>query len=391
MKINSVHGLRLTVFVFLITSTTVWGQSSYQRYNKVQSLYGRYYSIVANDCNGVNALIRELEAYKNDRTPVPADKAYTVSFKRKVTNPTIADLAEDRIARVAYKFANCVNVNNQREVELYNSVQNIYLNAPRRQSTTPADCQVIKNLIAKLEPYKRYGEAVPAKWAYTVNYPTKKANPSIGDLATDRISRLQQLNAGCNKAPAMSSYVLTNLPGIYNYKHKGRDYQLGIYRSGNVLTASFTKHGYSYPPIFDKAELYVANGVRFSFVLGGSYRVELDVAHNSMGVSAYIYESWEGSSKTSLGVISKPAIDPNNNEISTDGSVKINFQNLTNGVVNVFWVNFQGQEVKYKTLQPGKAYIQPTYNKHQWRVRQNGRLLKTYIANNFKNQRMDIR
>lgn len=74
---------------------------SVELYNSVQNLYGRYYNITSNDCNSVSDLISSLNAYKNYRQPVPADKAYTVSFKRKVTNPTMVTL--QKTASPGYK------------------------------------------------------------------------------------------------------------------------------------------------------------------------------------------------------------------------------------------------------------------------------------------------
>ena len=363
---------------------------SVELYNSVQNLYGRYYNITSNDCNSVSDLISSLNAYKNYRQPVPADKAYTVSFKRKVTNPTIGDLAEDRIARVQSRFKNCNATGNTREMELYNTVQNIYISAPRRQSMLSTECASVNSIIARLEPYQRYGELVPQDLAYTVIYPNKRTNPTIGDLACDRIERLKMLNRNCNNGPEMSNYALTNLPGVYNYNHKGRKYQLTITRVNNSLKAAFTSHEYSYPPIYEGAEVITNNMVTFKFVLGGSYKVALDVAHNRLGVSAYIYESWEGESNVNLGVISAPVVK-RSDEISTDGSVKVTFYNNTSSSVRVYWINFQGVEVKYFDLAPGNSYIQPTYNTHKWRVRQGNSVLLNYTANNLKNQSVYVR
>jgi hypothetical protein len=363
---------------------------SVQLYNQVQNLYGRYYSISSTNCNAVRQLINELNAYKNNTTPVPPDKAYSVNFKGRVTNPTIGDLAEDRIARVESRFKGCVNAANDPGLQLYDEVQNIYLTAPRKQFISSSDCARINAVITKLGRYQNNSALVPSKWVYTIMYPAKKANPTIADLARDRMARLTQLRSSCDKIPQMSNYVLTNLPGIYNYNHKGRKYQLSITRQNNNLSAAFTSHEYSYPPIYQGAELIVNNVVRFKFSLGGTYTVNLEVAHNRMGVSAYISESWEGNTKVNLGVLSSNSINPPG-EQSTDGKVNITFFNKTNANAVVYWVNFQGVEVKYYDLQPGRSYVQSTFNTHKWVVRQRGRILVNYVATNYKNQSVYIK
>ncbi|WP_340198599.1 hypothetical protein [Ascidiimonas sp. W6] len=372
--------------------TTAGSPRSVELYNKVQNMYGRYYNISSSDCNRVNTLINDLSAYKNYTERVPADKAYSVSFKRRVTNPTIGDLAEDRVARVQSRFKNCVNSGNYFSQQRYNTVQNIYLTAPRKQSLTTAECNSITGVISKLEPYLSSKDLIPNKWTYTVIYPNKKVNPTIADLARDRIQRLKMLSSSCVRSPQMSNYVLSNLPGIYNYNHKGRKFQLTIYRNNNDLSAAYTKHEYSYPPVYEGVELITSNMVRFKFVLGGTYRVELEVAHNSMGVSAYIYESWEGTSKTNLGVISSNgSTNITSSDQSVDGSVKVTFTNSTGAAVQIYWINFQGVEVKYYDLPSGRSYTQSTYNTHKWRIRQGGSVLLNYAANNYKSQAVNIR
>ena len=74
-------------------------------YNAVQNIYNGYKSAyTAKDCNTLKSLISQLEIYKNNSAPVPADKAYSVLFPQKVTNPTIGDLAKDRIQRIRTSY-----------------------------------------------------------------------------------------------------------------------------------------------------------------------------------------------------------------------------------------------------------------------------------------------
>ena len=362
---------------------------SVQLYNQVQNIYGRYSGISANNCTEVNRLINELSAFKGNNTPVPPNKAYSVSFKGRVANPTIGHLAEDRIARVQSRFKNCASTNNY-AMELYNKVQNIYLSAPRRQSVTQADCNTIKAVIKRLEPYRNYGERVPAKWTYTVLYPYKKTNPNIADLAIDRIERLKQLSENCNRTVNLSSYAVKNLPGVYNYSHKGRNYQLRVTRINNTLSANYDSHEYSYPPIYKNTTIVSGNTARFTFSLGSTYSVNLELTLNNSAVSAVISESWERNARVNLGTIGLKQIKTER-EISTDGSVSVTFINNTRANTRIYWVNFQGVEVKYYDLPPGKSYVQATYNTHKWVVRQGGRILMRYTANNYKKQSVTIR
>ena len=362
---------------------------SVQLYNQVQNIYGRYSGISASNCNEVNRLINDLSAYKNNTTPVPPDKAYSVSFKRRIVNPTIGQLAEDRIARVQSRFKNCAGTNNY-ALQLYNKVQNIYLSAPRRQSVTQADCNTINSAIKQLQSYRNYGERVPAKWAYTVMYPTKKTNPNIADLAVDRIERLKQLNENCYRTVSLSNYAVTNLPGVYNYSHKGRNYQLRVTRINNTLSANYDSHEYSYPPIYKNTTIVSSNTARFTFKLGSTYTVNLELTQNNSEVSAVISESWEGNARVNLGIIAMKQIKLER-EVSTDGRVQITFINNTRANTRVYWVNFQGVEVKYFDLPPGQSNVQATYNTHKWVVRQGGRILMRYTANNYKKQSVNIR
>jgi hypothetical protein len=55
--------------------------------------------------------------------------------------------------------------------------------------------------------------------------------------------------------------------------------------------------------------------------------------------------------------------------------------NFTNRSVVTFWINYQCQEQRYRTLAPGESYSQGTYVTHPWRVRDtNGALVKDVPA-----------
>ncbi len=50
-------------------------------------------------------------------------------------------------------------------------------------------------------------------------------------------------------------------------------------------------------------------------------------------------------------------------------SATINFVNQTDDFVQVFWVNFECQEQLYNTLVPAQSFVQPTYDGHEWVLR----------------------
>ncbi len=53
---------------------------------------------------------------------------------------------------------------------------------------------------------------------------------------------------------------------------------------------------------------------------------------------------------------------------NSDVSTKARFANRSVEVVTVYWLDFAGERVRYKTLQPGESYTQQTYLTHPWVV-----------------------
>jgi hypothetical protein len=44
----------------------------------------------------------------------------------------------------------------------------------------------------------------------------------------------------------------------------------------------------------------------------------------------------------------------------------VTFRNATDGKARLFWLNYWGEEVRYKTLEPGQAHTQQTFETHPW-------------------------
>ncbi|MGH1386454.1 hypothetical protein [Kordia sp.] len=380
-----------TLFAILFMfSIDVNAQNGNQLYNSVQNIYTKYSSVGSNNCSAAKKIVTELQRYTSYRAAVPAAKAYSVNFPKKVANPTIGDLAKDRIARIKSQFKQCFQTNNTspKSLALYNEVQNIYA---QYKSIKPNDCNTVKRAIVKLRKHIRSKVAVPTDKAYSVNFPKKVTNPTIGDLVKDRIARLKSQFKQCFEKKGMSNYILVNIPGSWKYVHKGREYNFTIDRRGTTVVGFFKKHGYSYPPVYKGAKMMNNNRVRFRYELGGKHILKLEFNHTSSGTSATISESWNADGKwekLNLEPLTTKKITP---APSTSlKKVDITFLNQTKSNAIIYWVN-KGKEIKYKTLSPGEAYVQGTFSTHDWRIRINGNTRLNYKTTTDKSQLVRIK
>ncbi len=70
----------------------------------------------------------------------------------------------------------------------------------------------------------------------------------------------------------------------------------------------------------------------------------------------------------------------------------IEFVNSLQESVNVFWVDYNGKEIKYATLDPGKRFLQPTYITHPWIVRRTSDKRKVgFIVGKKEKQTLNIK
>ncbi|QDZ17715.1 VHL domain-containing protein [Chloropicon primus] len=51
---------------------------------------------------------------------------------------------------------------------------------------------------------------------------------------------------------------------------------------------------------------------------------------------------------------------------SSDDSTYILFENQTDSPVKLYWLNYEGQEVAYRSVEPGKIHRQQTFVTHPW-------------------------
>jgi len=70
------------------------------------------------------------------------------------------------------------------------------------------------------------------------------------------------------------------------------------------------------------------------------------------------------------GVVSTPGLGTQViKSAASDVSTYVNFKNNSSFVCEVFWIDFEGNEVLYNTLNPGDSYRQETYVEHPWVAR----------------------
>ena len=78
--------------------------SAFDRANAVQSLYNRG---KAAPCPLLYQIIDGIAVYNGDSAPLPTDLAQTVFFPIAKAQPTVSDLAKDRIARLRNGRSDC--------------------------------------------------------------------------------------------------------------------------------------------------------------------------------------------------------------------------------------------------------------------------------------------
>lgn len=79
--------------------------------------------------------------------------------------------------------------------------------------------------------------------------------------------------------------------------------------------------------------------------------------------------------------------------LNSDTPVSLVIRNKTNTAVEMYWVDYQGNDRKYAALGPREEFHIGTYATHPWRVRykENGREVTHYTPNTQAEQTFDIR
>ena len=76
--------------------------------------------------------------------------------------------------------------------EAYRAVQRIY-----QETKGVSDCATLADSIRNLQRYARGQRLVPEEFRQTVIYPKRMVQPTIGDLAMDRIARVKLASPSC--------------------------------------------------------------------------------------------------------------------------------------------------------------------------------------------------
>jgi hypothetical protein len=72
-------------------------------------------------------------------------------------------------------------------------------------------------------------------------------------------------------------------------------------------------------------------------------------------------------------------------------AVRINFDNKSIIALDLYWMDLEGKEVKYGSIEPGKLNGGPTFITHAWRLRdQFGNIILEYITTNTAKQTVTI-
>jgi hypothetical protein len=74
----------------------------------------------------------------------------------------------------------------------FDAVQSLY---NKHKVTT--NCAEIQHIVREISKYLGDGKLVPEGARYSVLYPAKKADPTISDLPTDRITRIKEARQKC--------------------------------------------------------------------------------------------------------------------------------------------------------------------------------------------------
>lgn len=86
-----------------------------------------------------------------------------------------------------------------------------------------------------------------------------------------------------------------------------------------------------------------------------------------------------GSAATSVTELACAREDELRSLVSKE-SLELDFQNATDALVTLEWLDFDGARVRYAVLEPGDSYLQQTYVTHPWlAVGEDGKCLRAFV------------
>ena len=130
--------------------------------------------------------------------PAPRPEAAAIRPRPEVTDLTSQRPATVRPAARATPAAAPVEpasgqpTTSQPNPEAYRAVQRIY-----ERTKGVSDCAALADSVRNLQRYARGQRPVPEEFTQTVIYPKRMVQPTIGDLAMDRIARVKLASPSC--------------------------------------------------------------------------------------------------------------------------------------------------------------------------------------------------
>ena len=133
-------------------------------------------------------------------TPAPAPRSESPAIRPR---PEVTDQTSQRPATVRpaaratpatapVEPASGQSTTSQPNPEAYRAVQRIY-----ERTKGVSDCAALADSIRNLQRYARGQRPVPEEFTQTVIYPKRMVQPTIGDLAMDRIARVKLASPSC--------------------------------------------------------------------------------------------------------------------------------------------------------------------------------------------------
>jgi len=131
-------------------------------------------------------------AWQPDAPPAASSPVAPASAAAPVAPVRAASTASAPTVTPAVAPASAPPTTPEPNPEAYRAVQRIY-----ERTKGVSDCAALADSIKNLQRYTRGQRLVPEEFSQTVIYPKRMVQPTIADLAIDRISRVKLASPSC--------------------------------------------------------------------------------------------------------------------------------------------------------------------------------------------------
>lgn len=166
----------------------------------------------------------------------------------------------------------------------------------------------------------------------------------------------------------VASASADNTARVWDVK-SGKELYRYLGNTDEALTVAFSPDG-------EKVLTASADGIIKEFTIDFKTMLEIAGEYEPYVLSQTECQRFLGREQCGVTLVSGPpstvsSAGATSSLISGDGStpVTLSFENFTSFDVNIYWIDFEGNERLYGTLAPGEGYDQGTYSTHIWRVR----------------------